>query len=441
MSLVASLDAFRALNLKPSETSKDVRTLHALLSGRKHDQIIKFLVSRSRLENAYLGQKYQAFYGDKILLAPELRAKAFGSLSLHGSDVVNGADQTYEASVAGASEEGNGECFALVPQAYYYGEALRGFFTTPAEYDAYCIWDSLTGSPDSPCFNEILELLAMRSASEICEAEKHFLTFSGGKPLGDAMIGEIIPRTDLHRLVTSFLGFLEYKKGVAHGALGSGTQQAASEERLVDTIEHCAEAEAVSTPSPALATPLAASPEVPPAGARVAQPSATMESAWEALLIHAVAEGEKEYTIESDAKYLYQASKEFKNKELAFFEVFLFRPREHLAALPQKYEAVNGVTLEATLNAEFPGIIAYTFTLLMEYAMCPARAYAHVLHQALSEDRDRTVLRTMLSCYDKCMPQVLQQYKEMYGKELPKALKGISSGNFRALLLAMCQRE
>lgn len=143
-------------------------------------------------------------------------------------------------------------------------------------------------------------------------------------------------------------------------------------------------------------------------------------------------------------KHLCDATNGFISPEATFQEIILLSSPRTLRLIDQKFRELARTSLEEALGERFIGITKYALRLRLIFALDPKRCYATILHSAITENRDRSILATLLNSTT-CMSEVDEQYRLLTGKSLRPTLRRLFTGRARALSLAIfdecCRRE
>ncbi|TNJ29436.1 hypothetical protein GMRT_10272 [Giardia muris] len=144
------------------------------------------------------------------------------------------------------------------------------------------------------------------------------------------------------------------------------------------------------------------------------------------------------------AKLLQDATNGFVSPEATFQEIILLSSPRTLRLIDQKFRELARTSLEEALGERFAGITKYALRLRLIFALDPKRCYATILHSAITENRDSSILATFLNSTT-CMSEVDEQYCLLAGRPLRPALRRLFTGRARALALAIfdecCRRE
>ncbi|KAJ8683343.1 hypothetical protein QAD02_019135 [Eretmocerus hayati] len=140
----------------------------------------------------------------------------------------------------------------------------------------------------------------------------------------------------------------------------------------------------------------------------------------------------------SDAEILRKAMKGFGTDEKAIIQVLAHRSNEQRQEIAKAFKTSYGKDLIKDLKSETSG----NFEKLLVAMMTPLPQYiAKELHDAISGiGTDETVLIEVMCTMSNHEINVIKQaYEAMYGKSLEDELMSDTSGNFKRLMVSLCQ--
>ncbi|KAJ8520769.1 hypothetical protein ON010_g17906 [Phytophthora cinnamomi] len=142
----------------------------------------------------------------------------------------------------------------------------------------------------------------------------------------------------------------------------------------------------------------------------------------------------------TDADVLYKAGEgKWGTDEEAFIRIVVSSPAEHLrnvdAAYSKKYKKTSIVK---AIKGEFKGDAQAALLFHVRMLFEPFELLAGLFESTMKGlGTDEYGLSAAVVRYHVLLPEVKAAYKKLYGKELAQRIRGDTSGDYRALLLAI----
>lgn len=141
-----------------------------------------------------------------------------------------------------------------------------------------------------------------------------------------------------------------------------------------------------------------------------------------------------------DARRLYEAGeKKLGTDESIFNAIMATRSYEHLRAVFTQYSHISKNDIRRVVASEFSGDICDLHLGLVDCSQNIPGFEADVLNRAIAGlgTDDDSMIRVIVTRSEIDMEQVKVEYQKRFKQSLAEAIKGDTSGDYRALLLAI----
>jgi len=145
---------------------------------------------------------------------------------------------------------------------------------------------------------------------------------------------------------------------------------------------------------------------------------------------------------EDDANKLFQAGeKVWGTDESRFNQVMASRSFEQLALTFKAYEKISKKTMEQVIKSEMSGDIEDGMLAIVRCAIDKPLYFAERLYKSMkgAGTNDKALIRLMVSRSEIDMVEIKQAFQSKYGKSLDNFIKGDTSGDYRKILLLICE--
>lgn len=142
---------------------------------------------------------------------------------------------------------------------------------------------------------------------------------------------------------------------------------------------------------------------------------------------------------EADADALYAAGQgKLGTDEEAFIKIIVTSPPQHLRNVNAFYSKKYNYTLIKAVEKEFGGDAEKALLFLVRQILEPLELLAEYFESTMKGwGTDEEGLSYAVVRYHCVLPQIKEAYKKKYGKELRDRIHGETSGDYRALVLAL----
>uniref|UniRef100_A0A8C8RP06 Annexin n=1 Tax=Pelusios castaneus TaxID=367368 RepID=A0A8C8RP06_9SAUR len=147
---------------------------------------------------------------------------------------------------------------------------------------------------------------------------------------------------------------------------------------------------------------------------------------------------------QQDAQCLYEAGeKKWGTNEGQFMTILCSRNRNHLLKVFDEYKRITNKDITESIKSEMSGdlenaLLAVVKCIRNKHAYFAERLYYSM--KGLGTDDD-TLIRVMVSRCEIDMLDIKYEFKRMYGKSLYSFIQGDTSGDYRKVLLLLCNGE
>uniref|UniRef100_U3EZQ5 Annexin n=1 Tax=Callithrix jacchus TaxID=9483 RepID=U3EZQ5_CALJA len=145
--------------------------------------------------------------------------------------------------------------------------------------------------------------------------------------------------------------------------------------------------------------------------------------------------------VQRDAQELYAAGENrLGTDESKFNAVLCSRSRSHLVAVFNEYQRMTGRDIEKSICREMSGDLEQGMLAVVKCLKNTPAFFAERLNKAMrgAGTKDRTLIRIMVSRSETDLLDIRSEYKRMYGKSLYHDISGDTSGDYRKILLKIC---
>ncbi|KAM5141096.1 annexin A11 [Mantella aurantiaca] len=145
--------------------------------------------------------------------------------------------------------------------------------------------------------------------------------------------------------------------------------------------------------------------------------------------------------VQRDVQELYAAGeKRLGTDESKFNAILCTRSRAHLNAVFYEYQRTYNRDLEKSICREMSGDLERGLLAVVKCLKNTSAFFAERLYKAMkgAGTKDKTLIRIMVSRSEVDLLDIRQEYKRMYGKSLYTDITGDTSGDYRKILLKLC---
>jgi hypothetical protein len=146
----------------------------------------------------------------------------------------------------------------------------------------------------------------------------------------------------------------------------------------------------------------------------------------------------------TDAEALYKAGeKKLGTDEKTFINIFCNRTEEHLKAVFVEYRKKYNKDISKVVESEFSGKLEDALLSIVNIINNRHHYLASLCNKALAGigTYDKMLIRTIVQHRGPfTLPAMKQVYKELFGKSLVDAIKSDCSGDYKKLLVAICEK-
>ena len=150
-----------------------------------------------------------------------------------------------------------------------------------------------------------------------------------------------------------------------------------------------------------------------------------------------------EAELRMEAQRLYQAGEgRLGTDETIFTQIFSIRSPVEIAAIASMYKEMSGHDLYKTLKKEFSGNAETLLKAIFNASISPQEYFATRIKKALESHgtKDKQLIRIIVSRAEIDLNQIKQCYQKLYGKDLVKAIKEETSGDYKKILVEICNK-
>ncbi|XP_070545038.1 annexin A7-like [Ptychodera flava] len=143
----------------------------------------------------------------------------------------------------------------------------------------------------------------------------------------------------------------------------------------------------------------------------------------------------------ADAKALFEAGEKAMGTDESRFNMILAtRSYPQLRATFDEYAKVAKKEIEASIKSEMSGNLEKGMLSIVKVVRDKPAYFAEQLHAAMKGlgTDDKTLVRILVSRCEKDLVQIKREYFKMFKVPIAKSIAGDTSGDYRAMLLAIC---
>lgn len=129
----------------------------------------------------------------------------------------------------------------------------------------------------------------------------------------------------------------------------------------------------------------------------------------------------------------------FGTDESEFIRILCSRSFSQLNATFEEYKKINGNDIEKAIKKEMRGDLEKACLAIAKSARNKPAYFAELLHESMtgSGTKDDDLIRILVSRAEIDLPEIKQQYKNLYGKSLYDVVKSELSGDYEKLFLTL----
>ena len=141
------------------------------------------------------------------------------------------------------------------------------------------------------------------------------------------------------------------------------------------------------------------------------------------------------------AKEIYDAGEaKLGTDESVFNKYFVSLSPQQLAAVAQQYHKLSGHTILQAIDKEFSGKSKKAFRTIVYALISPSEYFATRVQEAIKGfgTNDKLLIRILITRDEIDMPAIKQYFKQLYGKDMVKAVEDDISGDYKKLMVELC---
>ena len=126
--------------------------------------------------------------------------------------------------------------------------------------------------------------------------------------------------------------------------------------------------------------------------------------------------------------------------EKLFIDILTKCSTQELQYLSQVYQQLAKESLLKSIDKEFSGNLKKTLKTIILANTTPSEYFASRVFEAIkgAGTNDRLLMRILITRDEVDMPQIKACYKQMYGKDMVQVVKSETSGDYKKLLVELC---
>ena len=126
--------------------------------------------------------------------------------------------------------------------------------------------------------------------------------------------------------------------------------------------------------------------------------------------------------------------------EKLFIDILTKCSTQELQYLSQVYQQLAKESLLKSIDKEFSGNLKKTLKTIILANTTPSEYFASRVFEAIkgAGTNDRLLMRILITRDEIDMPQIKACYKQMYGKDMVQVVKSETSGDYKKLLVELC---
>lgn len=143
------------------------------------------------------------------------------------------------------------------------------------------------------------------------------------------------------------------------------------------------------------------------------------------------------------AKELYNAGeKELGTDEPVFNKIFALSSPHELIVISREYHKLTGHLLTKAIDQEFSGDIKKLLKTVLYALISPSEYFASRIHEAVDGigTNEKMLTRILVTRAEIDLMKIKKYYKMLYDKDMVEDIKGDISGDYKDLLISICDR-
>ena len=147
--------------------------------------------------------------------------------------------------------------------------------------------------------------------------------------------------------------------------------------------------------------------------------------------------------MKQDAHQLYTAGEGKLGTDEAFFnKIFALRSPPELFSINSWYTKLSGKSLRTAIEKEFSGDIKKALLTILDGIICPSEYFARRVNKAVKGlgTNNQMLIRVLVSREEIDIREMAVQYKAVIGKDMVKDIIDDTSGDYKNVLVAICQK-
>ena len=128
--------------------------------------------------------------------------------------------------------------------------------------------------------------------------------------------------------------------------------------------------------------------------------------------------------------------------ESTFRKYFALSSPHELLVISREYHKLTGNLLTKAVDKEFSGDIKKLLNTILYVQISPSEYFATRIHDAVHGfgTNEKILTRVIVTRSEIDLPVINQYYKQLYGKDMLKDIEDDVSGDYKKLLLALCNK-
>ena len=126
--------------------------------------------------------------------------------------------------------------------------------------------------------------------------------------------------------------------------------------------------------------------------------------------------------------------------EKLFMDILTKTSTPELQLLMETYQKKAGESLLTSIDKEFSGDVQKTLKTIIYANTAPSEYFARRVNEAISSagTKDELLMRILITRDEVDMPKIKECYKNLYGKDMVESVKGATLGDYKDLLVELC---
>ena len=140
------------------------------------------------------------------------------------------------------------------------------------------------------------------------------------------------------------------------------------------------------------------------------------------------------------AKMLYEAGITKKNTAEIFTKILTEKSKNEIFTIAKIYRKIAGSHLLKDLSKFFSGDTKNAFIGILYGILSPSEYFAKLVNESVKGlgTKNTTLIRILVSRYEKDLPNIKQFYKQFYNKDMVEDIKNDTSGSYQRILMELC---